>query len=183
MANDGSSRPRRAHKPSSMLWSAGDDGGMNRKRAASDAAAALTRSKIAQLFGLSLAQAAERVGVRHSPRAGLRAGWGHGRWAQNGGGRARRAPTRPGSLADRTHTRSRLGEIGQQPRFCLWARYNPHQRSLGHADRADALQEGLPAGGHHELAPSQGRGECLEDQLRSAPTAVRRGETLAQPAT
>ena len=66
MANDGSSRPRRAHKPSSMLWSAGDDGG-NRKRAASEAAARLSRVKIEQLFGLSLAQAAERVGVRHSP--------------------------------------------------------------------------------------------------------------------
>jgi len=67
MANggNGSSRPRRAHKPSSMLWSAGDDHPLNRKRAASEAAAHLTRPKIEQLFGLSLAEAAERVGVRH----------------------------------------------------------------------------------------------------------------------
>ena len=74
MVNDGSSRPRRAHKPSSTLWSAGDDHPFNRKRRASEAAARLSRGAIAELFGLSLAEAAERVGVRHSPRAGA-TGW------------------------------------------------------------------------------------------------------------
>ena len=39
----------------------------NHKRAASEAAAQVTRDEIAKLFGLSLAEAANRIGVRSPP--------------------------------------------------------------------------------------------------------------------
>jgi len=82
-------------------------------------------------------------------------------------GAAAQTPHAQDSLSHRApHALVCVSAIGQ-PRFCVWACYNPHGRSVRHADRSDALQEGLPAGGHHELAPPpQGRGECFAAPLR-----------------